>query len=201
MKPALFRLASPQATASQRPEFRTPAGVLCLTLSADGRALPELDAAAFTDGRHLVLAWEIPTGRAEVLITRPTLALPPGMRVDDATAAVWRVSADAECLVEAAVMWVDGPPPRNEGPESGENLDAQSWTDRHTRVMIGLPDYGSATSYLAEGFRVTRCSAPGSLWEAHFVCAWSAEPARDESLWFAGDCTPRQILGDLTADR
>lgn len=197
MEPALFRLPSPQATASQRPEFQTPAGILCLTLAVDGRALPEQDAAAFADGRHLVLAWEIPTGRAEVLIARPALALPPGMRVDGAAAAVWRVSADAECVVELAVTWVDDPAPRNRGPESGENLDAQSWTDGHTRVMIGLPDYGSATSYLAEGFRIAHRSARGSRWEAHFVCAWSAEPARDESLWFAVDCTPPRILGDL----
>jgi hypothetical protein len=159
--------------------------------------LADQDATAWTDGSRVVFVWSADGGQVELLLTRPALALPEGMRVDGAVAAVWRVRPTTDGVFDATIAWNGDTAPTNGGPESGENLDAQSWTDGRTCVMLGLPDYRLGTSYRPDGFRVSRRLERGINAESHVVCAWVAEPRRDDSVWFAVDCTPRQALGDF----
>lgn len=117
------------------------------------------------------------------------------MAVAGAVAAVWRVGAFGpggagvrlRCAWAAAAIWAEV------GPESGENLDAHTWTDGRTKVTIGLPDLGAATDYRRDGFEVAVEPGP-AVFQTHFVCASGPDAPGDDATWFAVGCTPAQVL-------
>ncbi|HEY1191365.1 MAG TPA: hypothetical protein VGE74_27270 [Gemmata sp.] len=189
--PELFRLTNPaRDPEAVPPTFSTPLGRLVLGLEIAGRPVPP--AATFTASDHSVALWTNPA-RLEVLLTAAPADLPPGMTVGGARAAVWRVrganpalSFVLTCLWTGAAGWTDV------GPETGENLDAQTWTDGHTRVTVGLPDYETATAYRRDGFAVTVRAVPGS--QGHFLCAWGPDAPDDISTWFAVDWPTARLV-------
>jgi hypothetical protein len=201
--PELFRLTNPlRDTDARLPSFSTPLGRLLLELEVAGLPIPPT--ATFTVGDRSVTVWAAPV-RFEVLLAPAPIALPSGMAVAGAWAAVWRIgNAEPDrplvlkCLWAGTVGWTDV------GPESGENLEAQTWTDRRTRVTVGLPDYQTAITYRRDGFEVAVGSVPGG--QGHFLCAWGPDMPDDISTWFAVDwpttqLVPAEVEPPATADR
>jgi hypothetical protein len=190
LPPRLFRFETPLREVELfSPSFETPLGRIDLFVGINSVSL--VPQAAFTAGERSLFIWPPEVG-AEILLTRPPLWLPPGMEVDGIVAAVVRTTADlpsaplaVRCIWSSSRLWSRG------APETGENLDAVTWDDGHTRVTVGLPDYGPDTTYREDGFDVTLCPSG----QIHFVCAWSSKGADDISTWFAVDCTPSWVLG------
>jgi hypothetical protein len=112
-----------------------------------------------------------------------------------AWAAVWRLGPGDKARPAAVTCrWASGATWTEVGPETGENLDAQTWTDGRTRVTVGLPDYEAATRYRpeGEGFEVvTSLVAEG---QGHFACAWALGGPDDVSTWFAVDWRTAELV-------
>lgn len=186
-RPELFRLGDPAPVSDViLPSFSTPLGPLVLGLEVEGEAIAP--AAVFADGDRRVAVWRAPV-RFEVLLAPAPVSLPPGMKVTAAWAAAWRMGepdkarpAVLRCLWTSEATWTEF------GPESGENLDAQTWTDGRTKVTVGLPDHEAATTYRRDGFEVAVNSVSGG--QGHFVCAWAPDTPDDVSTWFAVDLPP-----------
>ena len=105
------------------------------------------------------------------------------------------------------------------GPESGEHLDAMSWTDGTNSYCLGTADgellsavayrgislpcrhegrYDLGTvRYLPDGLQVPLAELlPNDPCTIHFACAWSDSSSPDAALasWFAVDTCPAAIL-------
>lgn len=189
--PKLFRLNNPVLSAdASPPSFPTPLGRLVLGLDVGGLSIPP--AATFASGDRSATVWPAPV-RFEVLLTHPPISLPPGMAVAGALAVVWRVDVGEKSRsIAIKCLWASGATWSEVGPEAGENLDAQTWTDGRTKVTVGLPDYETATTYRREGFEV----AVGSLTsgQGHFICAWGPDSPDDISTWFAVDWPTARLV-------
>lgn len=191
MLPKLFPFRYPVVAVDRASlGFATPLGRLELTLEVAGRVVPP--EATFAAGERSVAVWAAPVA-FELLRTHPLILLPPGMAIDGAAAAVWRAGLTPwpgpiiiRCVWTAGASWSDG------GPESGENLDALTWTDGSTKVSVGLPDFGGATTYRRDGFEVAVGMVAGH--QGHFVCAWGPDSPDDVSTWFAVDCSPVHLV-------
>lgn len=191
MVPILFNLGRlvPAADAFP-PSFVTPLGRVEVRLEAGGVALPPT--AAFAAGERTAVVWSAPA-RVEMVLTEPRVSLPPGMAVAGAIAVAWRIDATRPAGLTIKCTWTGGASRADVGPESGENLDARSWTDGRTKVTIGLPDYGGATTYSSDGFEVAVGRVDPAR-QGHFVCAWGPDSPGDPSTWFAVDRLPSQVL-------
>jgi hypothetical protein len=186
--PKLFNLRDPVPSAIASPlSFSTPLGRLDLELEVGGVTI--VPTATFTAGSRSVTVWSAPV-RFELLLTRAPLSLPPGMAVAGALAAVWRVDAAQSAIIRC--QWAGGATWSEVGPETGENLDAQTWTDGRTKVTVGLPDYEAATTYRREGFEVAVSSVAGG--QGHFICAWGPDTPDDISTWFAVDWRTERLI-------
>jgi hypothetical protein len=187
--PKLFSLSNPVRSANASPpSFSTPLGLLELELVVGGVTV--VPTATFTEGDRSVTVWCAPVW-FEVLLTRAPISLPPGMAVAGAMAAVWRVDVTQSAVIKC--QWASGATWSEVGPETGENLDAQSWTDGRTKVTVGLPDYETATTYRREGFEVAISSIAGG--QGHFICAWGPDSPDDISTWFAVDWPTVRLIG------
>jgi hypothetical protein len=200
--PELFAHPAWQATSvTGSPGVETPLGEVSILGAVDGHEL-RLDAASvfIAESGAQVWVWDGGVFRAELLRCRPRAALPEGMSVGGWEAAMWRLSAaerPAEC--EVACRWVELPGEEPGSPESGENLEAQSWSDGRSRVLIGTPDLGGRVRYLRDGFTVRAPLERAEALETHFVLAWSLDRPGDESPWFAVDCTSQQVLAGINS--
>jgi hypothetical protein len=148
-----------------------------------------LPTATYTSGEFSVTVWSTPIW-CEVLLTRPPNSLPPGMAVTDAMAAVWRVDGWQGAVIKC--RWASGVTWSEAGPENGENLSAQTWSDGQTKVTIGLPEYEIATTCRSDGFEVAIGSV-GST-QGHFVWAWGPDSPDDISTWFAVDWPTARLI-------
>jgi hypothetical protein len=102
---------------------------------------------------------------------------------------------DGSRLAQSAVIkcrWASGATWSEVGPETGEDLDAQTWTDGRIKVTVGLPDYENATTYRREGFEVAISSVAGR--QGHFICAWGPDSPDDISTWFAVDWPTARLI-------
>lgn len=226
----LFHLPDPAAEALARaPSVVTPLGEICFR-AAIGEPLPDEpdDVRCAGDDVH-VFGWSRADCRAELLICRPRIHLPPGLSVTDCWAGMWRVRATAAtgplsftCGWAPEVMCGDG------GPETGQYLEAQTWTDGATRVTVGTADGEMLFARAQQGLLPSRWTSPdvwggrrpdelavgrysldalavdlpgltqGEGCQLHFAVAWASESA-DVSTWFAVDCSPEQVLAGLSA--
>ena len=195
----LFPLTAALAPAAP-PAVDTPLGRLGLHLVTDaGPVAP--DATFATAGGRAACVWaEAAPARVELVLAEPALALPPGVAVAGAVAAVWRMRAtgSGETTVRLRCDWAEGATWTAGGPDGGENLDAQTWTDGRTKVTVGLPDLGGATAYRRDGFEVAVAVGPGgAVFQTHFACAWGPDVPDDAATWFAADLTPAQALAGV----
>lgn len=191
-RPTLFRLGKvARVAATTAPSIATPLGRLTIHVEVDGAVVRPV--AAFAAGERTVVAWPDPA-RFEMLLTRPPPSLPPGMAVDGAVAVIWR--AGPSCQRDRAViscLWTGESTWAEVGPESGQYLDAQTWTDGRTRVTVGLPDFGTATTYRRDGFLVAVGQV--AVGQGHFICAWSPDAPDEISTWFAVDWPTDRLVG------
>ncbi|QVL31212.1 hypothetical protein KIH39_20535 [Telmatocola sphagniphila] len=192
--PKLFRIDAPLRQADVvSPSFPTPLGRIDLFLEANGIELKP--SSVFCADETTIFIWPEDVG-AELILFRPILSLPKGMSVTDAYAAILRLTPTNH-LIEGSLptrrskvfrcRWDEKSKWTEVGPEIGENLDAQSWTDGKTKVTVGLPDYETDTTYRRDGFEV----AIKQKSQLHFVCAWSPDITDDISTWFAVDYNPK----------
>jgi hypothetical protein len=198
--PELFTHSAWQPTAELGAStVATPLGELSVRAAVDDHEL-RLDAAtAFVSASGARLwVWDGGVFRAELLRARPQATLPAGMAVAGWEAAMWRLRATerpAECEVEC--RWAELPGGEPGSPHSGENLEAQGWSNQQWQVQVGLPDLGERVAYLPDGFTVRAPLARAESFAAHFVVAWAPDRPGNDSAWFAVDCTPAQILASI----
>lgn len=112
------------------------------------------------------------------------------MAVAGALAAIWRVDAAQAAVIRC--RWAGGATWSAVGPDNGENLNAQTWTDGRTKVTVGLPDYETATTYRREGFEVAVNLVTEG--QGHFLCAWGLDTLHDSSTWYAVDWPTARLL-------
>jgi hypothetical protein len=172
----------------------------------------------------LILRWETSTFEAEFIRVR--LAVPAILegRIDDSWAGIWRVRARGavsactfSCRWEEGFAWTAG------GADSGEGLDAQTFTDGRTQVTIGTEDREEVAKrarnkewmpprlepqdpdpfaeYLADGFQIAIPNLlRGERCQVQFLVAWSPDDG-DVGLWLAVDRTYQEILSDIETNR
>lgn len=138
---------------AEKPCIRTPLGELSLAVhDAEGRALvdavPDLARALPREGR--LFRFHSDDVEAELLLTRYRALHPDDQPLTDAWAAMWRVEAarDVSILLFSCV-WAEGARwTRSHGPQGGELLDSQAWSDAHHKVALGT-EGGDALAYRA----------------------------------------------------
>jgi hypothetical protein len=138
---------------AEKPCFRTPLGEILLTVhDAEGHAVidpvPDLARTLPRDGR--LFRFHSDDVEAELLLTRYRPLHPDDQPLTDAWAAMWRVEAARDistlvfsCAWSAGARWT-----RSHGPQSGELLDSQAWSDAEHKVALGT-EGGDALAYRA----------------------------------------------------
>jgi hypothetical protein len=97
--------------------------------------------AAWGVGGGRVLAWTRGPLRVELALITARPYLPPGMWIDAFWLGVWRLrSTEAVAVPPLVCLLLDGGSGYDGGPESGEDLDAQTWSDGVRAVSIGTED-------------------------------------------------------------
>ncbi|MTI48423.1 MAG: hypothetical protein FH761_11315 [Firmicutes bacterium] len=154
--------------------------------------------------------------RAECLICRPKVSIPPHMNVDDCWAGVWRVQAFSEinrCCFSA--VWENQHFRIEGGPNDGEDLACRIWTDSRINVAIGTEDGERLIKRAKQGDYLPkrlekeidpystirqlsdRLEVPikklknDEIVQIHFIVAWGKD---DLHTWFAVDMTAQEIL-------
>jgi len=101
------------------------------------------------------------------------------------------------------------------GAESGQRLDAQSWVDGGTIVIVGTEDYEALDErlphcgfveddypvrYFPNGFEIVVPRAPaGEVISLHFVVAENPYPEPvEDSAWFAVDIDHARLMQNVT---
>jgi hypothetical protein len=151
---ALFEHLPLRGRASaEEPRFRTPIGELRLAVHhADGRAViddaADLARALPRDGR--LFRFHGDDLEAELLLTRYRALYPDDQPLTDAWAAMWRVEAARDLsTVVFSCAWAEGARwTRSHGPQSGELLDSQAWSNADHKVALGT-EGGDALAYRA----------------------------------------------------
>jgi hypothetical protein len=166
----------------------------------------------------IVTGWQLPQAHIELLLCPLKLSLLNGRTVDGCYAAMWRIRALEEMqTVSFSAKLLAVPEPVEIGPESGEGVDAQSWTANGQVLMLSTED----GDFLAERaklrdwmpFRFQRSLAsrfpyylpdgitvrvPGldsaELCQVQFVVAWASDNQSDNPTWYAADRNPAEIL-------
>jgi hypothetical protein len=138
--------------------------------------------------------------------------------VDGCVAAIWRVRASRSGeSVRFECRWASEATYTDVGPESGQALDAQTWTGGNMRVTIGTLDPDALVDAAREGWLPARWAnlidpntvvylsdgfdlvfpplQAGEHCQAHFVVAWAPYPAAEEdvSTWLAVNRSPSQL--------
>jgi hypothetical protein len=146
------------------------------------------------------------------------------MVVDGCWVLVSRVRAiKSVANVRFTIEWVSGYSWAEGGPETGENLDAQTWSDGKVKASVGTEDGDRLAQRagcddwmpdrLQEELSVTQRDGPvrhtetsltvtlpslhaGECCQVHFVVAWGADTVDDCSTWYAVE-VPSQNLSAL----
>lgn len=208
-------------------ELPTPLGTIALSFRSGDAFVGSPPDEAWSVGPDAgVLAWNRAEFRAELLLGPATARLPAGMTVSGCRVGVWRVRAKTnlpDC--EFPALWTPGRSPASGGPESGQGLVAQTWSDGALNVSLGTSDAewlarcepgwempeswaelvgaGDPTDVVIEDYRDNGLSirlpglAAGEGGQVHFVTAWAPTEPDDHSTWFAVDLTPRQAVEAL----
>jgi hypothetical protein len=211
--------------AALSPSVYTPLGELRFHAEL-GAALP-----APPDEVHQVgddarlFAWDLLECRAELLICRPRIQLPSGLAVTDCWAAMWRVRAgDVTGPLRFGCAWSPMNRWREGGAETGEHLEAMTWTDGATRVTAGTADGEMLFARARAGELLPRRWASPAVWggrpsDGLFVATYEADgltvelppllageqcqvhltvawapESDDAATWFAVDTTPQAVL-------
>lgn len=201
------------------PGIETPLGRFTLSATLQ----PPMQAAAMDHvraGDVDLYMWDAAAARIELRIATPALALPDGMRISGARAAMWRVRSRQPLSVVYLSCELVTPTVREPVPESGQGLESLLWEAEDINVSLGTPDADgllyfsqdgaplpaswtardaelstiSLVEYRPRGLRVTLPSlAAGELAQTHFVIAW-APPSATDATWFAVDQAPGALL-------
>ncbi|MFA7481368.1 MAG: hypothetical protein WC314_12760 [Vulcanimicrobiota bacterium] len=206
----------PTRLASQ-PHFKTPLGVLELSVSVAGKCSSELSPKAFQndDLSAQVFVYSLDEAAVELLLCPAKTLLPNGMSVEGSRASILRVSSEINDLkLSYCCCWSPKVPTPEGGPSCGEHLEAMTWDSKDTMVSLGTPDeeylvwrvgreiptrwreFLSASD--GWGFYVhpledrgTIIESPGLMkgesCELYFKVAWSEYREDDCSTWFAVD--------------
>jgi|GEM_PF-3783546 len=166
------------------PAFETPLGTLTLELIVAGTPVAPV---VFVSGDRAVAVWE--REGCELLLVPVSDATVTGAR-----AAVWRISPTRGERLLLRCAWAQQTTWTDSGAETGENLDSQLWTDGHTKVSVGLPDYDTATAFLSNGFEVEVTALHDDT--GHILCAWAPDAPGDVSTWLAVDRPTASLLPD-----
>jgi hypothetical protein len=215
--------------AALSPSVYTPLGEMRF-LAAVGAALPEpADEVHQVGDDARLFSWDLAECRVELLICRPVIDLPRGLAVADRWAAMWRVRAtDATGPLSFSCSWSPLARWREGGAETGQHLEAMTWTDGVTRVTAGTADgellfaRAAAGDLLpprwatprvwggrpAEELDVARYSADGLAVELPPLLPGErcqvhftlawAPESADAATWFAADLQPEAVLAGVT---
>jgi hypothetical protein len=138
----LCALAGEWSRIEATPAVDTPLGRITLRAALGAWSIDAATSEAYENAvGSRVLTWDAELGRAELLLCRPALDLPEHLAVTDCWAGLWRVSPSADvdsCAFEA--RWEPGYRWNSGGADSGEGLDAQTWTDGVVSVSVGTQD-------------------------------------------------------------
>lgn len=221
-------LPAGQPTAPTPPRLATPFGEIftCATAAT-------LDTTHTAPQQQMLLpggtewrCWSTDAAVAEVLIGPYRPVLPPHMDVQGSVAAVWRVQARQPLLNPALqCRWPAPPANADGGPDSGEGLDAQTWSISDAALSMGTEDgeflarrahqenlvparlgpelHVGTVRYIDQGLQVPFSSLePSELVQVHFVVAWADydDPYRVDT-WYAVDQSPAEILRQLAGAR
>ena len=202
-----------------KPAIETPLGTVRLKTEIQGSILTADQATIYTSVKDARLfGWSSPAARAELMLCK----VPYELDVTECRAAIWRIRAERQtltnyvltCGIELAGEY-DG------GPNSGEYLDAQTWSDGITSLSIGtldsdaidsfrrkgemIPDrwakseLRSITDYVSSGFVLKPPALqPGEIALFQFIVAWAPEPEGDFETWCAVYQSPAYILSVVT---
>lgn len=166
-----------------------------------------------------ILCWYSETLDAELMITPYKPALLEGMKVNGCYAVVWRVKGkNEEISCRFSSIWEEGYTWSEFGPESGEDLECQSWENSRIKVSLGtqdgevliarsnkndlLPttydesiDPYSIVEYFDKGLTVPINNIRiNEICQVHFIVAWAENIQYDTSTWFAVDALSSSLL-------
>lgn len=136
--------------------------------------------------------------------------LPTGMSVDEVDVFFVNVVANSFLTEFELLFQLKSCPPEGGCPNSGQNLDAQSWRIGDGSLTIGTED-GEAIqdripwivfdrddypiNHLPDGFKIVLKQVPVlSNFSLHFVTAYNRIASTDESEWFAAEIPHQTIL-------
>lgn len=182
-RPRLFRFDGAHEPVAV-PAFETPLGTLTFELLVAGEPVALV---VYLSGDRAVAVWE--RAGCELLLVPVNDA-----RVTGARAAVWRIAPNRAAPLLLRCVWAQQTTWTECGPDTGENLDAQTWTDGSTNVSVGLPDYFPATAFLRNGFEITLTTLHDDT--GHVLCAWAPDAPDDVSTWLAVDRPTASVLPD-----
>lgn len=166
-----------------------------------------------------VTGWRADDCHVELLLCTLRPQLPDGMEVSGCTGAMWRVRALEQLNKTSFATVITGMPDDvHIGPESGEGIEAQSWSANGVKLMVATEDGDFLSQraknrdwmpfrfqnvlaamfpdYLYDGLRVRLPAMDAAdLCQLQFVVAWAIEPPDSgEASWFAVDRNPADIL-------
>lgn len=180
-RPRLFRFTGEHEPCAV-PAFETPLGTLTFELLVAGAPLAPV---VFVSGEVAVAVWE--REGCELLLVPVS-----DVSVTGARAAVWRIAPNRAERLLLRCVWAQQTTWTECGAETGENLDAQTWTDGHTKVSVGLPEYDTATTFRRDGFEVEVTALHDDT--GHILCAWAPDAPGDVSTWLAVDRPTASLL-------
>ena len=215
----LFDLKDFNYCTKPKTSIENPLGKVKFDLLLSGIKLPTFSS-AFTNGKgDYLTGWYSNSFEAELLICSPSLCLPDNMYVEGCQAAVWRIVLhDKAFACDFYANWCNGFVWTDGGPNSGENLEAQTWESEEYEVSVGTQDgemlqaravnnelmpveFNSCINPLA----LVKCTKTGlvvpieqvftnQICQIHFVVAWAPKKQDDVSTWYAVDVSHRNIL-------
>lgn len=198
----------------------TPLGSVFSTIQFCGEVLigNYAESTSFLEYGGHITAFQNSNLKAELLICRPQVQLPKGLSVEDCWAFLWRVKAKGNInALRFLVQWNGNKSWNDSDSESGEYLEAISFCDDKSKVMIGTQDGVALVSrgmmddfipkfdqevdsysivrYLKNGLEVPIPSLDeNEICQIQFVIAWNNYSKDEVGTWYAVDLVPQSIL-------
>ncbi|MBW3635256.1 MAG: hypothetical protein KY445_02165 [Armatimonadetes bacterium] len=203
----------------------TPLGTIASGATVDGFALTSQNSTHFytLESGGLAVRWELSNGVAEMIMARPFLIPQYRQQITNCWAVLWRFkvfSPISQLVFKSAWLeqykWHQGM-----APNSGQWLDAQTWSDGEFEVSVGtegddalfarseankwLPvrftkeakdqEFLSLVRYLDEGLAVDFGNVfPKEAFQAHFAVAWAPYDQDSIGTWLAVDLSADRII-------
>lgn len=206
---------------NQKLEIGTPLGTVCLDVHVNTESISDKSNTTnlLSNGRKII-SWYADQFQAELLICKPTIDLPLHLKIDDCWAAVWRLKAlhDIDSSISFLCSWKEPFAWTEAGPNSGEHLDAQTFSGNGKNITIGTEDGAMLSArasfnngvprrlekelddlglveYFGEGISVPIPNLlTDEMIQVHFLVAWSSD---ELATWFAVDQKSDQILSSV----